>query len=69
MSLSEKYFSGYPDLLLIIPAIPYARHVFLELKSVVGKTSKIQDYIHMKIRLYGGEVHIVNSMEQLLQIL
>ena len=70
MPLSDKWASGYPDLLCIkyFDGI-LARHVFLELKSPTGKLSKIQVVTIAKLRSLGCEAYVVNDVKQLEDIL
>jgi hypothetical protein len=69
MSLSDKFMSGYPDLLCIKPNIPKPDYFFIELKRPGKTVSKIQEYTHSEIRLRGGVVYVISCMEQLLEIL
>lgn len=65
LPLSEKYFSGYPDLL----CIDDGKLFFIELKKKGGVVSKIQMYMFDEIRKHGGTVFIVDSVDLLYQIL
>lgn len=65
MSLSEKYFSGYPDLL----CIDDGKIFFIELKKKGGITSKIQLYMFDEIQKNGGTVFIVDNFDLIPQII
>ena len=72
MPLSDKWASGYPDLLCIKRNdVDFwtARYMFIELKSPTGKLSKIQIVTIKKLQDMGCEVHVVNDVKQLEDIL
>jgi hypothetical protein len=71
MSLSEKWASGYPDLLCIKMQdfVHLPVYMFIELKSPTGKVSKIQEYTFNVLRSLGCVVHIVNDIKQMDEIL
>jgi hypothetical protein len=58
LKLSDKYYSGYPDLLLIINGMC----CFIEIKTPIGKVSKIQEYTLQKIREAGGFAFVAHSV-------
>lgn len=51
--------NGIPDIFCIYEGKP----IFFEVKTLTGKTSKIQDYQIDRIRKSGGEAIIVRSLE------
>ena len=61
MPLSERYFSGYPDFLIIFPN---GIHIFFELKTEKGKLSKLQEYTINKINSVDGRAYVVRSVEE-----
>lgn len=63
LSHSDKFMSGVPDLYLV------DLKIFIELKSPIGKTSLIQDYMFNEIRKHGGIVHVIQSVKELDEII
>jgi Holliday junction resolvase len=60
IKLIETSVSGIPDLLVISPLGEYT---WLEVKSSVGRTRAIQDYIIDKLRTRNCRVYVVSSLE------
>jgi hypothetical protein len=57
--------SGVPDLLIC-----YRGHfIALEVKTMVGKTSKIQDYVLTQIRNARGIAYVVRSVDDVRKVL
>jgi len=54
---------GWPDRTLVKDRV-----VFLELKRPGKDLTKLQRYIHKKIRAHGGEVYTANSWESYLAL-
>lgn len=52
--------NGVPDLVIC----HQGRFIALEVKSPTGKTSAIQDYQIDRIRLAGGQAHVVRSVDE-----
>ena len=58
--------SGLPDRLCLLPG---GRLFFAEIKETGKKPSKIQKFVHTKIRSLGFRVEVVDSTEKINQIL
>ena len=54
--------AGVPDRIVLMPG---GKVYFVEMKSSVGQTSIIQDYVFKKFSELGFKVHIINSVESL----
>ena len=54
--------AGVPDRIILMPN---GKIYFVEMKSSVGQTSIIQDYVFKKFSELGFKVHIINSVESL----
>ena len=50
--------AGVPDRIILLPN---GKIYFVEMKSSIGKTSIIQEYIFEKFERLGFKVHIINS--------
>lgn len=59
------FFTGFPDRLVIIKG----RVLFLEIKTLTGRTSKRQDWVIKRLKALDQEVHVVRSLDQLIDIL
>lgn len=57
--------AGVPDLVLLFPG---GRTIFVELKSRYGKPSPAQKEFHEELRLMGFEVHIVKTLDELMNV-
>ena len=65
LSLQDKFTSGIPDLLLLKDG----KYVWIELKDLKGKVTKVQELMHYLIRSNGGKVYVVRTIENLKEIL
>jgi len=54
--------AGVPDRIVLMPE---EKIYFVEMKSEVGNTSIIQEYVFKKFSELGFKVHIINSVESL----
>ena len=50
---------GWPDLTVVMPS---GRVIFVELKTPVGRLSKLQEHTHTQLRLNNAEVYVVRSL-------
>lgn len=57
---ADKFRSGIPDLLICLDGMFCA----IELKTLTGKTSRIQDYTIAKIAAAGGRTAVARSVEE-----
>lgn len=55
-----SFENGVPDRIVVHRGTT----VFVELKNETGRTSKIQDYQHMKIKDAGADIVIISSKEE-----
>lgn len=62
VKLSGNLFLGIPDRICLLPA---GRVVFCETKTAGRKPTKIQAYVHDKLRRLGFPVYIVDSYEMI----
>lgn len=58
IKLPAMYHLGIPDRIALLP---WSCVFLVETKTPVGKVSKIQDYMHVKIRKMGFKVYIVDD--------
>ena len=58
--ISDRFYSGIPDILVIIGGMP----MFMEVKTKVGKVSKIQQYTLDKIRMAGCPAEVVRTIDE-----
>lgn len=56
---------GLPDRMVLLPQ---GKVIFIELKSSIGKPSKVQEYMLLKIKNLGFETLIINSINQIYDI-
>ncbi len=71
--LSDRHQRGLPDILAVVPtALAYPQAcltVFVETKTMKGKTSKIQDVELSRIKLAGGTAIVARDVETVLALL
>lgn len=60
VKLLSQFIKGLPDRMFLLPG---GVVVFVEFKSTGKKPTKIQSYIHAKIRARGFDVYVVDSVE------
>lgn len=60
VKLLSQFIKGLPDRMLLLPG---GVVVFVEFKSAGKRPTKIQSYIHAKIRALGFLVYVVDSVE------
>lgn len=60
VKLLSQFIKGLPDRMFLLPG---GVVVFVEFKSTGKKPTKIQEYIHAKIRALGFLVYVVDSVE------
>ena len=60
VKLLSQFIKGLPDRMFLLPG---GVVVFVEFKSTGKKPTKIQSYIHAKIRALGFLVYVVDSVE------
>lgn len=60
IKLLSQFIKGLPDRMFLLPG---GVVVFVEFKSTGKKPTKIQSYIHAKIRARGFDVYVVDSVE------
>lgn len=63
--ISDKFYSGIPDLLILISG----RALFIELKTLEGETTKLQDHTIAEIRKRGIEAHVARSVKEVKEII
>lgn len=63
--ISDKFTSGIPDVLCIYNG----RHIFFELKTPKGSTTKLQDFTIDQINKAGGEAYVIKSLDQIDEVL
>lgn len=63
--ISDKFYSGVPDFFVLLPNRP----IFLELKTAVGKVTKLQEHTIKEIRKRGIEAHVARSVTEVRQII
>ena len=66
IKLISDLVNGLPDRLVLLPD---ARLFFAELKSTRKKATKIQLLIHAKIKKLGFKVYIIDTFDQLNEII
>jgi hypothetical protein len=66
IKLSPAFFIGIPDRLVLLPG---GRAVFVETKSGGKKPSKIQAYVHKRLRAIGFDVRVIDSTEGINELL
>lgn len=60
VKLLSQFIKGLPDRMFLLPG---GVVVFVEFKSTGKKPTKIQNYIHARIRALGFLVYVVDSVE------
>lgn len=60
VKLLSQFIKGLPDRMFLLKG---GTVVFAEFKSTGKKPTKIQNYIHLKIRVLGFPVFVVDSVE------
>lgn len=60
VKLLSQFIKGLPDRMFLLPG---GVVVFVEFKSAGKRPTKIQSYIHTKIRARGFDVYVVDSVE------
>ena len=60
VKLLSQFIKGLPDRMFLLPG---GAVVFVEFKSTGKRPTKIQSYIHAKIRALGFLVYVVDSVE------
>lgn len=66
VKLLSFHINGLPDRMLLFPK---AKLVFVELKSTGEKPRKIQLFIHDKLRKMGFRVEIIDTIEQVIDLI
>lgn len=66
LKLLSAHISGLPDRICLIPG---GKLFFAEIKTTDKKPRKIQLVVHEKIRKLGFDVHVIDSSEQIKNIL
>jgi len=62
--ISDRYTSGLPDVLVV----KSGQTIWIELKTDIGVTSKLQNYMINKLRSAGAEVYICRNLEEVKEI-
>ena len=62
VAFKQTCIVGIPDRLVILPG---GRHVWVELKTDKGRTSKIQKAVHRKLLKLGCEVEVLYGKDQM----
>ena len=65
MKLSDRWASGYPDVLHIKDGRAY----FFEVKTPTGKKQPLQIFIIAELRKAGAQAHFVTSLEEVKKVL
>lgn len=60
VKLLSQFIKGLPDRMYLLPG---GFVVFVEFKSTGKRPTKIQEYIHAKVRALGFLVYVVDSVE------
>ena len=60
VKLLSQFIKGLPDRMFLLPG---GVVIFVEFKSTGKRPTKIQSYIHAKIRARGFDVYVVDSVE------
>lgn len=60
VKLLSQFLRGLPDRMFLLKG---GRVIFVEFKSTGKKPTKIQEYIHAKVRALGFLVYVVDSVE------
>lgn len=66
ITLSAQHISGLPDKLLLFKR---GQFVFVELKSKNKKPSKIQKYMHVKLKGLGFRIEVISDKKDLLNLI
>ena len=66
LKLLSTHIAGLPDRICLVPG---GIVFFAEIKTTKKKPSKIQLFIHEKIRKIGFEVYVVDTSEQIKEII
>lgn len=66
MKIADKFTSGIPDLIVVTQT---GRVIFLEVKTPVGKLSRIQEYVIEQLKLHNAEAYVVISVDEVKNIL
>lgn len=66
LKLLSDFFRGLPDRLCLLPG---AKLFFAEIKTTKKKPTKIQQYVHGRIRKLGFKVHIIDTTDGVDRIL
>lgn len=66
LKLLSQHITGLPDRLCLIPG---GRLFFAEIKTTKKKATRIQLYLHRKIRNLGFRVEIIETTEQIKKII
>jgi hypothetical protein len=66
LKLLCQFVTGLPDRLVLLPG---GVIFFAEIKSTGKKPTKIQELVHERLRRLGFTVYVIDSLEQLNQIL
>lgn len=66
LKLLSAHMAGLPDRMCLIP---FARIFFAEIKTTREKPRKIQLYVHKKLRNLGFEVYVIDTSEQIEEII
>lgn len=56
---------GFPDVMVLYDG----QVVFVELKTKVGRTTKLQQYVHNELRRFGGDVVTVYGWDAAMELL
>ena len=59
VKLLSQFIKGLPDRVFLLPG---GVVVFVEFKSTGKRPTKIQNYIHLKLRVLGFPVYVVDSV-------
>lgn len=65
IKLAAIYFSGLPDRMFL----GFGQVIFIEYKTLTGKLSKRQIFVHKLFKKYGITVYIARSKKETLEIL
>lgn len=66
IKLSPVFFIGIPDRLILLPG---GRAMFVELKTTGCKPTKIQAYVHKRLRAIGFDVRVIDSTDGIKELL
>lgn len=57
---------GWPDLLVLLPC---GLVLFVELKTVTGQLSKLQEFTHQQIKSKKGKVYVIRELQEFKELI